>query len=116
MTMPPIHIVTPVWGAAYTRCFLEIGLASLLSPGNLGGLDRSHGHLLHVFTTAEDRDLIESSGVWRRARGLIDCRVEILASNHIRLDEPHLTMSNCHRSAIAHADACGAAMMFYNPD
>jgi hypothetical protein len=116
MTLPPIHIVTPVWGAAYTRCFLEIGLASLLSPGNIGSLDRNHGHLMHVFTTPEDRDVIMNSGMWRRLQSLIDCRVELLGPDQMRLDEPHLTMSNCHRSAIAHADASGAAMMFYNPD
>lgn len=116
MTLPPIHIITPVWGAAYTRCFLEIGLPSLLSPGNIASLDRNDGHLMHVFTTAEDRESIESSSVWRRAQGLINCRLELLGADHLRIDEPHLTMSNCHRSAIAAADACGAAMMFYNPD
>lgn len=116
MSLPPIHIITPVWGTAYTRCFLEIGLASLLSPGNIAGLDRSDGHLMHVFTTAEDRELIENSAVWRHTQDLIDCRLEVLSSDQISAREPHLTMSDCHRSAIAHADARGAAMMFYNPD
>ncbi|MGL1802400.1 hypothetical protein ACSTHA_23605, partial [Vibrio parahaemolyticus] len=29
---------------------------------------------------------------------------------------PHATMSDCHRRAIEYGDAVGAAMMFYNPD
>src|SRR6266511_446149 len=116
MMQPPIHINTPVWGAAYTRCFLEIGLASLLAPGNLPVLRREDGHVVHVETTEADRKAIEDSPVWQHAQRLIDCRIDVIAADAMAFDQPHLTMSNCHRDAISFADSRGAAIMLYNPD
>ncbi len=116
MTIPPIHVITPVWGAAYTRCFLDIGLASLLAPGNLPAVRHEHGNLLHVFTTENDRLVIEKSPAWQRAQAVVDCRVDVIAPDVISIVQPHTTMSLCHRQAIASADTRGAAMMFYNPD
>src|SRR5690242_473768 len=116
MAAPPIHIIIPVWGAAYTRCFVDISLASLLAPGNLPALDRAAGHLIHIFTTASDRDVIEGSSTWRRAQALLDCRIDVMRADLMKSGQPHLTMSNCHREAIALAGERAAATMFYNPD
>src|SRR5262245_22143086 len=111
----PIHIITPVWGTAHTRCFLDVGLPSLLAPGNLAALDRQEDHLLHVLTTERDRETFEDSPAWRHARATFNCRLDLIGPDLMNAD-PHLTMSNCHRQAILHADARAAAMMFYNPD
>jgi hypothetical protein len=116
MTLPPIHINTPVWGTAYTRCFLDIGLASLLAPGNLRALRREDGHLIHLMTTEADREVIERSPVWQQAQSVLDCHIDVIGSDAVAIDQPHLTMSNCHRDAIAFADSRGAAIMLYNPD
>jgi hypothetical protein len=116
MTVPPIHVIIPVWGAAYTRFFLEIGLPSLLAPGNLPALSRADGHLMHIFTTAADRDTIVSSSAWTLTQSLLDCRIDVMGRDLVVVGQPHLTMSNCHREAIAYADTRAAAMMFYNPD
>jgi hypothetical protein len=114
--LPPIHVNTPVWGTAYTQCFLDTALASLLAPGNLPSLNREGGHVLHVMTTDADREMIEQSTTWRHAQEVIDCRIEVIAANVLRIQQPHLTMSDCHRKAIAFADRRGAAIMLYNPD
>jgi hypothetical protein len=116
MIIPPIHVITPVWGTAYTRCFLEIGLASLLSPGNLPGLPATPRNVIHLFTTQQDLAQIEASPIWSRARETVDCRINVIGSDAVKVRDPHLMMSDCHRSAIEYADAAGAAMMFYNPD
>src|SRR5262249_22632514 len=113
MNVPPIHVISPVWGSAYIRCFLEVGLASLLSPGNLSGLAEPR-NLLHVFTTEADRQTIESALIWRKAQEVLDCRIDIVGA--LNAQNPHATMSDCHRRAIALADGREAAMMFYNPD
>lgn len=116
MSTPPIHIITPVWGTAYTRCFLDIGLASLLAPGNLPALKPENGNLMHVFTTDTDLPMIEQSEIWQRARAVLDCRIDVIPPAQLHLGQPHTTMSDCHRQAIAFADTRDAAMMFYNPD
>jgi hypothetical protein len=116
MIVPPIHVITPVWGAAYTRCFLDIGLPSLLSPGNLPGLAARPLNLIHLFTTAADLDVIERSPVWALAKQIVECRIEVIGANAVNIANPHETMSLCHRKAIEQADSVGAAMMFYNPD
>ena len=116
MKLPPIHVSIPVWGVSYTRCFLDIGLASLLAPGNLPALQRGDGHVLHIMTTEADREVIETSPVWERAREVINCRLDIIGADAASILQPHVTMSNCHRDAIAFADSCEAAIMLYNPD
>jgi hypothetical protein len=116
MIVPPIHVITPVWGAAFTRCFLDIGLTSLLSPGNLPGLAAQPRNVVHLFTTATDFEVIEKSPVWSLAEQVVDCRLEIIGANAVNIRDPHETMSLCHRKAIEAADAAGAAMLFYNPD
>jgi hypothetical protein len=116
MNVPAIHINTPVWGEAYTRCFIDIGLGSLLAPNNLPALDRARGNILQVMTTEADREIIEASAAWRHARDVIDCEIEIIGRDAVSIDQPHVTMSDCHRRAISFADSRGAAIMLYNPD
>lgn len=116
MNIPPIHVNTPVWGQAYTRCFVEVGLPSLLADGNLPCLNRNQGHLLHVMTTEVDRKLIEASESWRRAQCVIDCHIDVIGTDAVRIANPHQTMSDCHREAIRFADRRNAAIMLYNPD
>jgi hypothetical protein len=115
MSVPPIHVITPVWGRAYTRTFLDIGLRSLLAPGNLSGL-AGPGNVIQLFTTATDLKVIEQSSVWTFARQAVECRVEIIGEEAMNVTNPHETMSHCHRKAVEQSGAAGAAIMFYNPD
>jgi hypothetical protein len=116
MTLPCIHVITPVWGTSYTRCFLDIGLRSLLSPGNLPGLAPELRNVIRLFTTEADLHVIEGSPVWNCAKQFAECRVDVVGTNAVSISDPHKTMSDCHRKAIAEGDAVGAALMFYNPD
>jgi len=116
MTVPPIHIITPVWGTAYTRCFLDIGLRSLMSPGNLPGLASEPRNVIHLLTTAADLKVIEKSPVWNCAKQVAECLVDVIGADAVNVSNPHETMSVCHRRAIEAGDAAGAALMFYAPD
>src|SRR3954449_10217284 len=91
-SVPAIHIIIPVWGEAYTRCFVQVGLPSLLAAGNLPALRRDAGHLIHVFTTPQDRDVLLSSPAWTRAQDFVDLRLELIGPELTVPGHPHLTM------------------------
>jgi hypothetical protein len=116
VTATPIHIVIPVWGEAYTRCLIEVGLPALLAPGNLPSLPRQEGHLCHIVTTAADRATIEKSAVFQGLAALVDVRFDDLSSKPEVSDDRHKWQSYCNRLGIRAADERGAAMMFLNPD
>jgi len=115
MTCPPIHIVIAVWGRSYTDLFLEVGLPSLLSEGNLCALRKADGHAIHLITMAQDLETIEQSPVWRKALEVIDIKQTILPKS-ADLSNPHELMSSCHRTAIEVAGQQDAALLFFNPD
>jgi hypothetical protein len=111
----PIHIIIPVWGTAYTRCLLDVGLPALLAPGNLAALGRE-GHLCHIVTTTFDRETIEHAPVFRALSSRIDVRFELLDKNPEISDNRHFWQSHCNRVGIRAADERSAAMVFLNPD
>ena len=113
---PPIHVIIPVWGEAYTRCFLEVSLPSLLATGNIPELHQQPGHLVHIFTTAEDRRHIEGAPVFHRLLQHVDAHFDQIGIALSATDRRHDWMSDCHRKAIQLADERGAAMLFFNPD
>src|SRR3974390_1102735 len=116
LIVPPIHIITPVWGSSYTRCFLNVGITSLLAPGNLPALDRRRNHLLHVYAPESDREVIERSSIWQRIQENVRCRIDLIDGAAVARADAHKMMSMCHCDAITFANKQGAAMMFYNPD
>jgi hypothetical protein len=116
VSVAPIHIIVPVWGETYTRCFLDVGLPSLLATGNFPSLPREHGHLCHIITTGADRATIEKSSAFGALAALIDIRFDDIGANPEISDDRHKWQSYCNRVGIAAADERGAAMIFLNPD
>ena len=114
--MTPIHKIIPVWGSAYTRCLIEIGLPALLAPGNLPALGRHEGNLCHIVTTADDRAAIECASVFRPLADVIDVRFETIDSVCKVSEDRHAWQSYCYRIGMAAANERGAAMVFLNPD
>jgi hypothetical protein len=112
----PIHIVIPVWGQAYTRGLIELGLPALLAPGNVPNLCRGDGHLCQIITTAADRATIERSAVFRSLAAAINVRFDDISANPEASDDRHKWQSYCNRLGIKTADERGAATMFLNPD
>src|SRR5216683_5787762 len=77
MRLPPsnIQILLPVWGARYTRDFLDLCLPSLLAPGNIPALSKLAPCTLVLLVPVRDAATIEQSPLW----GLLQhcCKVRI---------------------------------------
>jgi hypothetical protein len=111
----PIHIIIPVWGDAYTRCLLDVGLPAIMAPGNLPALGRQ-GHLCHIITTSADRRTIEAAPVFGPLSAHIDIRFDEIDDDPAVSGDRHAWQSYCNRVGIKVADQRGAAMVFLNPD
>jgi hypothetical protein len=54
------EILIPIWGASYVERFVELGLRSLLAPGNLPWLAGRHAVKVTALTTREGYELLRS--------------------------------------------------------
>ena len=75
MRPPPnnIQILLPVWGARYTREFLELCLPSLLAPGNIPALSKLAPCSLVLLAPLRDAATIRQTPLW----GLLQCCCEV---------------------------------------
>ncbi len=105
--------VTPVWGVNHLSLFLEIGLPSLLAPGNLPGLSHPSDCRYLIYTRACDEQRLTDAESFRKLKTLIPVEVH-------RIPEPlanaHRVMSDCHIAALRRVDAEDAAAVFIPPD
>jgi hypothetical protein len=109
----PFIFSTPVWGTGHTGLFLNVGLPSLLAPGNLSGLTANPDNRYLIYThPAYEKDIRAAFSYQRLAR--------ILAVEIIPIREaiviPHRTMSDCHIDSLRRAEEVGAAAVFLPPD
>jgi hypothetical protein len=104
---------TPVWGHAHLKVFLEIGLPSLLSPGNLPGLSDPRASVFLIHTRPEDVATLSASACFRRLSEVMTVEIR-----HIRgpIIQAHRTMSDCHTEAMRDADTRGIPAVFIPPD
>ena len=109
----PLIFSTPVWGASHLGLFLNVGLPSLLSPGNLSGLETNDKNRFLIYTRPENEPDLKSSPAFHKLSRLLTVEV-ILISGEIT--EPHRTMSDCHIDSIRRADEADAAAVFLPPD
>ena len=108
-----LYFMTPVWGEAYTKLFLDIVIPSQLAPGNLPGLHDSEKCRYLIFTTSQDATVITSSPQYRTLSTIIPVEVLLIDGE---ITGPHDTMSECFRRGIAMADEANAASVFLTPD
>lgn len=78
MRLPPnnIQILLPVWGARYTRDFLELCLPSLLAPGNIPALSELARCSLVLLAPAGDAAVISQTPLWGLLQRCCETRIE----------------------------------------
>ena len=112
-----LHIIVPVWGREYTQIFIDLLLPTLLAPGNIPALPHPERHVFQIYTTLEDRAMIEASPAYQRL-----IRHIRVAFHRVRVRDPFTAVnrfsvqSDCYRRAIREADAADQAMVFLTPD
>jgi hypothetical protein len=106
------HLVTPVWGADFTRTFLDVTLPCLLSPGNIPALPPG-SCVYKIFTSDDDRARIVESPAFRTLSSLATVELRTLEQ---RDDNPYVQSSNCYRAATREASDAGAAIIYLIPD
>jgi hypothetical protein len=106
---PPqaIKLLLPVWGYRYVRQFLELGLPTLLAPGNIPALAQSLPCEFVILTSTEDEAYIHDHPAFARLSAI--CRAEIRLIDHL------VTGSNYSTTiTLAYAEAVratGSAML-----
>src|SRR5258708_180382 len=93
------NFILTVWGRSHTQVFLDVGLPSLLAPGNLSGINAREQSRFHLFTRSEDLVAIEAAPAFRHLRQLISIDIELMDKwfdGSVRA-APHLLMSHAHR-------------------
>src|SRR5436309_1187192 len=101
---PPkaIHCVLPVWGYRFVRQFLEVGLPTLLAPGNVPALAAALPTRFIILSRLEDEDFVRNHPAFRRL-----CQV---CETEIRLIDHLITGSNYSTTiTLAYTEAIRAA-------
>jgi hypothetical protein len=88
---PPrtIKVLLPVWGYSYIRQFLECGLPTLLSPGNIPAIAAELPTEFVVLTSADDQAFIEGHPTF--ARLAATCKTTIRPIDHLITDRNYST-------------------------
>ena len=109
----PFVFSTPVWGAGHVGLFLNVGLPSLLAPGNLPGLTGNPESRYLIYTQSEYEKDIRAAHSYQRLANIL--AVEIIPISK-KIEVPHRTMSDCHGDSLRRAEEVGAATLFIPPD
>ena len=117
MRLPPIHLVTQLWGITYVSLFAGHVLGSLMSDENLPVLRGCSEVVYEIYTSQVDRVVLESNADFIRVREKLDGWIEFRFQEiEGSLENAYAAMSACHRRAIAAAEARDAAILFLQPD
>jgi hypothetical protein len=76
------QVLVPVWGQSYIRQFLQFGLPTLLSPGNLPYIASRLPCQLVILTSSEDRASITDNPLVHRLPTL-GCELQVRAIDHL---------------------------------
>jgi hypothetical protein len=76
------QVLLPVWGQSYVQQFLQFGLPSMLSPGNLPAVAAALPCQLVVLTSSEDQASIANSPLMDRVRAA-GCDVQMRLLDHL---------------------------------
>ena len=108
------YFATPVWGENHIQLFVDVGLPSMLAPGNLPSLSDRANCKFFVYTRPEDEALLRNAPSFKRLLGIMP--VEILLLESPFTTDAWTTMSRCHAHAMRRADEDDAAAVFPPPD
>ena len=111
--LAPFVFSTPVWGAGHVGLFVNVGLPSLLAPGNLPGLTLNPKSRYLIYTLAEyEKDLKAAPSFQHLSRILPVEIIPILQE----IISPHRVMSDCHVDSVSRAEEISGAVVFLPPD
>jgi hypothetical protein len=109
----PIHFVSALWGAAFSRTFSEVTLAALLAPGNIPAAARDRRCIYRIYTTGADRDAIQASEPLAALSRLVEIEFKIIPAPR---ENKYQAASSCYMEALERAAAQDAAIVFLIPD
>lgn len=105
--MKSVKLLLPVWGHRYVRQFLEVGLPTLLAPGNVPALAQSLPTEFAILTSAADQSYIRQHPTFLRLAEV--CRASIRPIDHlITAGNNSTTLTLAYTEAIR---AAGPAML-----
>ena len=105
--------LTPVWGDAYVRLYLDVVIPAQLAPQNLPVFPRQAETKYIIYTTAADMEKIRSAPIFELLNAAVEVVFEFVDQN---IKTPHDRMSDCFRKGIEMANAADAAIVFLTPD
>jgi hypothetical protein len=100
-------LVLPVWGYQYVRQFLEVGLPTLLSPGNVPAIARALPTEFILLTSVDDEPFIREHPALRQLAAI--CHAEIRSIDHLITDGSHSTTITLAYTEVVRA--AGEAML-----
>jgi hypothetical protein len=110
------HFATAVWGDVYTDLYLKVALPTQLSAGNLPAFADRQQCLYAIHTTSRDARAIRRSPAYAMLQETLPTEIVLFGDDEVAQHRTHTLMSECHRRAIAAADAAGAAILLLPPD
>jgi hypothetical protein len=112
---PPtrFYFLTPVWGDAYTRLYLDVVIPAQLAAGNLPAFKDAPGSRYVIFTRPADRETIRAAPIFKLLTDTIAVSFELIEEE---IKAVHDMMSDCYRRGIAAAEEADAAVLLLTPD
>ncbi len=114
------NFITVVWGSQYTNLFLQIGLPSLLSQGNLGKIEKANCYKFNIYTTSNDAEMIYSSPAYMKLSKLIETKIHLIDDVVNSLNSGKISKYSattiCQGKAIEEASKDNNAFIFLCPD
>jgi tetratricopeptide (TPR) repeat protein len=78
-----VRLTTVIWGSDFVDTFLRLTLRSLLAPGNGPALSAFCETGYTIYTTEDDRRLIEAAPLFAKLRQIIDTRIVTFTTQEI---------------------------------
>jgi hypothetical protein len=107
------YFSVPVWGNNHIGLFIDVGLPSLLAPGNIPGLREVADCRFFLHTRPEDEARLANAPCIQRLAKYMPVEIRLISGSIVN---PYITMSNCHREIMRLAAAQDIPAVFPSPD
>ncbi len=107
------HFVTPVWGEAYTKLYVDVVIPAQLAPGNLPCFRNVPNCRYVIYTRPDDAHVIRESPVFKKLDECVPVTFEPIPAS---VDVVHDMMTRCYLYGIRAAESADAAILFMTPD
>ena len=107
------YFSVPVWGNNHLDLFLNVGIPSLLAPGNIPGMREIAACRFFIHTRPEDEARLIAAPSFRRLAKLMPVEIRLIRDP---ISNPYITMSACHLEIMRLAAADDVPAVFPSPD